>query len=85
MANYLTITGNKQKIISDFIEQQKKYWFVTQDRFTGIRTVHYNTKIDLNKQVEELVKYLQENKIDFQQRNDFVYLNTEWVDIYYEI
>ena len=83
MATYLKITGNKEKLMSDFIEQQNKYWFVTQDRFTGIRTVHYNTDDELKIQIEELEKYLQDEKIEFKKTENNISIKSEYVDIYY--
>lgn len=84
MATYIKITGNKEKIMSDFIEQQKKYWFVTQDRFTGIRTVHYNTDAELKNQIEELEKYLKDGKIEFKKTVNSISIKSEYVDINYD-
>lgn len=82
MAIYIKITGNKESIMSDFIREQKKYWFVTTDKFTGIRTFQYKTSEDLKELIDELVNYLKDNKIDFKQSQNSIKLNSEFVDIY---
>lgn len=82
MANYIKITGNKEKVISDFIQNQKKYWFFKTDKFTGIRTVHYKTSTDLKEQIKELVKFLQETKSRFKQTDKCISFNSEYLDIH---
>lgn len=83
MANYIKITGNKEKIVSDFIQEQKKYWFVTTEKFTGIRTVQYKTSDDLKEQIKELVSYLEKNQVKFKQTDNCISLESEYVDIHY--
>lgn len=83
MANYIKITGNKEKTISDFIREQKKYWFVTTDKFTGIRTFQYKTTDDLKEQIKELASYLEKTKSEFKQTDNCISLKSEYVDIHY--
>ena len=82
MGNYIKIIGNKDRIISDFIEKQKKYWFHTKDLFTGIRTIHYKNSTDLKEQIEDLVFYLKDNKLDFAQDSNGIKLLSERLEIY---
>lgn len=81
MAIYIKITGNKESTMSDFIKNRKKYWFLTIDKFTGIRTFQYKNIDDLKEEIKELVNHLQTNKKDFKLTVNNITLNSEYLDI----
>lgn len=82
MAIYIKIIGNKESVMSDFIKNQKKYWFVTNDLFTGIRTIHYKTAEELHKQIEDVVNYLKDNKTEFKKSENGIKSKSEFVEIH---
>lgn len=83
MATYIKIIGNKDKLISEFIENKKKHWFFTTDRFTGIKTIQYKTDDELKSCIKELLNYFQYHQIEFKQTGDSINVKSEYLEIHY--